>query len=146
MAECAPGDDDRIVREFLEQDRANVREVAMALAAQPLPEVGRAQIEHQQLVFAHTEAASCLRNQFLSGFEAPSELLRRQAPQLDSAASDLLAYRDDRHGNLSGFPMIRTRAAYYGQYTPNRKRRRWNPCGGAARMAATLTARGVQFC
>src|SRR5215470_20139652 len=41
--------------------------------------------------------------------------------------------------------MIRTRAAYYGQYTPNRKRRRWNPRGGAARMAATLTARGVKF-
>src|SRR5215467_11946260 len=80
----------------------------MALAAQPFPEVGRAQIEPQQLVFAHAEAASCLRNQFLSGFEAPSELLRRQASQLDTAASDLLAYRDDRHGNLSGFPMIRT--------------------------------------
>jgi hypothetical protein len=39
-------------------------------------------------------------------------LLRCQASQLDAPASDLLAYRDDRHGNLSGFPMIRTRAAY----------------------------------
>ena len=105
----------------------------MAVLLAALPEMGRAQIEDQQLIGADAVALRGFGDDLVSGKKAVVEPLRDESSEFDSPAANLLAernYRHRRHPKRERFPRSNLRSPRgERQTTP-----RWNRRAATARI------------